>query len=188
MLRLRRDATALLILTALLTVAAPTMAGDPAPYSARAGLDAARDAALSWAPDARLVYLENDENVALNGNATRWSYLFHSDGKGRARGYSVRDGKILEAADLGFDFEAPPLPEHWVDSSEALSAAEKKAGRKYREESGGRLSNMLLIRGAFYDKKPDTTTWALVYTAENHPTLFVVVDAAEGKVVRTWRG
>jgi hypothetical protein len=164
------------------------MAGDPAPYSARTGLDAARDAALTWAADARLVYLENDEDVALNGSATRWGYLFHSADKGRARGYSVRDGKILEAADLGFDFEAPPLPENWVDSSDALIAAEKKAGRKYREESGGHLANMLLIRGAFYDKKPDTTTWALVYKAENQPTLFVVVDATEGKVVRTWRG
>ena len=188
MLRHHRAATSLLILIAHLTVAAPTMAGDPAPYSARTGLDAARDAALTWAADARLVYLENDEDVALNGNATRWSYLFHSAGKDKARGYSVRDGKILEATDLGFDFDAPPLPENWVDSSEALSAAEKKAGRKYREESGGSLSNMLLIRGAFYDKKPDTTTWALVYKAENQPTLFVVVDATEGKVVRTWRG
>ena len=188
MFRHQPGATSVLILTALLTVAAPAIAGKPAPYTARSGLEVARDAALTWAADARLVYLENDEDVALSGSAERWSYLFHSADKRKARGYSVRDGKILEASDLAFDFEAPPLPEQWIDSAAALSVAEKKAGRKYREESGGHLTNMLLIRGAFYDNKPDTTTWALVYKAENQPTLFIVVDAAEGKVVRTWRG
>lgn len=186
---MHRQLAKMILLPALaLAAATAATAGEHTPFSARSGLEVARDAALSWAPDARLVYLENDEDVALSGNAVRWSYLFYSAGKGKARGYSVRDGKILEAADLGFDFDAPPLPERWVDSAEALAAAEKKAGRKYRDEKGGRLASMLLIRGAFYDKKPDATTWTLVYQAPDHPTLFVVVDAAEGKVVRTWRG
>ena len=165
----------------------PTTAGDPTPFSARAGLDVAQDAALSWAPDAQLIYLENDENVRADGTAERWGYLFYSEGKGKARGYSVRNGKILEATDLGFDFEAPPLPEVWIDSHDALIAAEKKAA-KYREKHGGRLSTMLLIRGAFHDKKPDAATWAFLYTSESEPALVVIVDADKGKVVRTWRG
>jgi hypothetical protein len=47
---------------------------------------------------------------------------------------------------------------------------------------------MLLLRGAFDDADPDATTWTLVFTAPNAPSLFVMVDAADGKVRRTWRG
>lgn len=169
-------------------LAGNSVARDPAPFTARAGLELAWDAARSWSSDAQLIYLENDEDVAANGMAVRWSYLFYSPSRGKARGYSVRDSKILEAADLGFDFEAPPLPNVWIDSEAALTAAEKKAGLKYREEHSGRLSTMLLIRGAFDDKKPDASTWTLVYTSDANPSLFVVVDAADGHVVKTWRG
>jgi len=168
--------------------AGPSNAGDPTPFTAYAGLEVARDAALSWAADAQLVYLENDETVGPDGTAIRWGYLYYSHNKKYARGYSVRNGEILEAADLGFDFEAPPLPDTWVDSRKALIAAEKKAGQEYRREHGGRLSTMLLIRGALNDKEPNASTWALVYTSDTEPVLVVVVDAAEGKVIKTWRG
>ena len=47
---------------------------------------------------------------------------------------------------------------------------------------------MLLSRGAFRDDDPDETTWTLIYTSPDAPSLFVVVDAAGGKVRRTWRG
>jgi hypothetical protein len=186
--QLRIVTAAAIALVALARLTAPAGAGEPAPFSARAGLDVARDAAVTWASDARLVYLENDEDVRPDGTATRWGYLFYSASRGKARGYSVRDGKLEEAADLGFDLDAPPVSTDWVDSAAALVAAEKKAGASYRTEFGGRLSTMLLIRGAFHDDQPDATTWALVYTADHTPTLFVVIDAKNGDVVRTWRG
>ena len=47
---------------------------------------------------------------------------------------------------------------------------------------------MLLMRGAIQEDQPDRTTWMLVYTAPNLPALFVVLDAADGTVLRTWRG
>ena len=47
---------------------------------------------------------------------------------------------------------------------------------------------MLLMRGAFRDDDPDATNWTLVYAAVSGPSLFVVVDAVDGKVRRTWRG
>jgi len=169
-------------------LAQPSTAGDPVPFTARHGLELARDAALTWEPDAQLIYLENDEDVRPDGTAQRWGYLFYSPRVEKARGYSVSNGKIKEASDLGFDFDAPPLHDEWIDSQTALKAAEEKAGRKYRQDFGGRLSTMLLIRGAFYDKKPNETTWGLLYTSDTEPALFVVVDATRGKVVRTWRG
>ncbi len=181
-------ATALALAAAVTAFLPSAFAGNPVPFSARAGLELAQDAAATWSPDARLVYLENDEPVAANGTAERWGYLFYSQEKGKARGYSIRNGKISDAADLGFDIDAPPLAGDWVDSGAALVAAEEKAGRTFCAEQAGRLSTMLLIRGAFNDKDPDATTWTLVYTSDTAPSLFVVVDAEKGNVIKTWRG
>ena len=49
-------------LCAILTAAAG--AAERAPFEARAGTTIAQAAARAWAPDAVLVYLENDEEVA----------------------------------------------------------------------------------------------------------------------------
>ncbi len=176
------------LILGLLAMAGGVNAGDPVPFAARAGLDLAWEAANIWAADADLVYVENDEDVKDDGTAARWGYLFFSETRGRARGYTIRDGEILEAADLDFELDAPPLDTDWVDSGVALAAAEDKAGREYRTEHGGRLETMLLIRGAFHDGDPDASTWALVYTADGEPALTIVVDAADGKVVRKWKG
>jgi hypothetical protein len=143
---------------------------------------------MSWASDARLVYLENDEVVGPDGSAGRWGYLFYSENRGRARGYSVRNGKLAEASDLGFELDAPPVADSWIDSGTALAAAEQKAGATYCVENNGRLATMLLIRGAFHEQTPNATTWAVVYTSPTAPALFVVVDAGKGEVVRMWRG
>ena len=82
---------------------------------------------------------------------------------------------------------SPPAP-GWIDSGAAVAAAGREAGKVFKPQQGGHLSSMLLMRGAFDEVTPDRTTWMLVYTAPNQPSLFVVVDAAEGKVRRTWRG
>jgi hypothetical protein len=173
----------------LCVLALPARAGEHTRFGAAEGLDLAVSAAQAWAADARLVYLENDEPVDASGRAVRWGYLFYSEDEDAARGYTLRDGEILEAADLEFGIEdPPPLAETWIDSGVALAAAEDKAGRKYRTEEAGHLSTMLLIRGAFYHKKPDLSTWTLLYESASSPALWVVVDASNGKVLRTWRG
>ena len=163
-------------------------AGDPVPFSARAGESLAREAALAWTDDAQLVWVENDEPVSDAGAAARWGYLFYSPSRDASRGYTVRDGKIRQANDLRFDFPAPPVEGEWVDSGDALAAAEAKAGAKYRAEEGGRIHSMLLVRGMLDVKHPDAATWAVVYDSETAPGLWIVVDATSGKVVRTWRG
>ena len=162
-------------------------AGEPAPVPARSGLDLAREAARPWADDAELVYVENDEPLAAGGAAARWGYLFRSRSADAARGYSVRDGRNVEAADLGFDFEAPPVAADWIDSDRALAAADRAAA-DYCRKSGGRLATMLLVRGAFNERQPDGTTWTVVYVSDTAPSLMVVVDAARGEVVRTLKG
>ena len=175
-----------LILWALIPGELP--ARDRTPFAVAAGLDVARAAAQVWSHDAVLVYVENDEDLDGRGAAPRWGYLFHSAFLKKSRAYSVCEGKILVAENLEMKLEAPPLADHWIDSGAALQAADEKAGREFCREHGGRLRTMLLMRGAFAEEDPDETTWMLVYTAPQAPSLFVVVGASNGAVRRTWRG
>lgn len=185
---LLRAGTALLCALALSAGAGVSVAGKHASFAARAGVDPAQAAARVWADDASLVYLENDEELSETGGAPRWGYLFYSPSLQAARSYSVRDGRIVVAENLDMKFEAPPLASGWIDSDAALAVAEEHAGREFRRKSGGRLGTMLLSRGAFQPGAPDLTTWTIVYTAPDAPSLFVVVDAAKRSVCRTWRG
>lgn len=157
-------------------------------FEAKRGLDVAQAAARSWSPDAILVYLENDEDVNAAGGAERWGYLYYSPGREVSRIYSVRDGRVLVAENLQMRFDAPPLAAGWLDSGAAVAAAEAGPGGAFRREEQGRLATMLLMRGAFHGGDPNQTTWTLIYTSPRSPSLFVVVDALEGKVRRTWRG
>ena len=163
-------------------------AASPAPFAARAGLDRAAVAASVWAPDAQLVYLENDEAVNEDGASTRWGYLFFSPSLKSARAYSLRGGKIVVAENLEMKFEAPPVPGGWIDSDAALRAADEQFGRDFRRQHEGKVATMLLTRGTFQDGDPDPATWTVIYTSPSAPSLFVVVDAASGKVRRSWRG
>ncbi|HTM57175.1 MAG TPA: hypothetical protein VL123_02040 [Candidatus Udaeobacter sp.] len=172
----------------LLAFAAPVEARDYTPFEARAGVEICAAAAWAWAPDAFLVYVENDEDVGPGGAATRWGYLFYSPSLMKARGYSVRDGRILVAENLGMKFEAPPTATQWINSGAALEAADRAAGLAFRREQGGKLQTMLLMRGPFLEGDPDETTWTIVYSSDRAPSLFVVVSATDGKVRRTWRG
>jgi hypothetical protein len=163
-------------------------AGEPEPFTAGTGLALAASAASAWAADAELIYVENDEPVAGGGEAARWGYLYFSKMRGKARAYSIREGKIRTATDLPFDFEAPPLPAAWIDSAQALRAADADQGAEFREKNGGSVRAMFLVRGILHTDEPDAATWAVVYDSPTTPGLWVVVNAATGKVVKTWRG
>ena len=177
-------ATALLIAT----LVRPAGSAEPRVFAARQGLDIAEAAARVWAQDAALVYVENDEPLDPQGQAQRWGYLYYSPSLDKARGYSVRNGKIVVAENLDIRIDPPPLTRGWIDSGQALAEADRGAGAQFCRDTQGRLATMLLMRGAFDDKAPDQTTWTLVYDAPHAPSLFVVIDAADGKVRKTWRG
>lgn len=181
----RGVASALLAITLL---AGPAPAGDRMPVHARAGLELAQDAATIWSADAFLVYIENDEVFDTHGASLRWGYLFYSAALNKSRAYSIRGGRIVVAEELGMKFQAPPIVGGWIDSETAFRVADEGPARRFCFEHAGRLDTMLLMRGAIHEEQPDRTTWLLVYSAPNLPSLFVVLDAADGKVLRTWRG
>jgi hypothetical protein len=176
------------VLLALAVTLATARAGDHPPFPARAGLELTADAARAWAADAYLIYVENDEALDTGATAERWGYLWFSPSLENARAYSVRDGKIVVAEFLDMKFEAPPVAGDWIDSGQALQAADRKVGDDFRREHQGELKTMLLMRGALSDGDPDATSWMVVYAAPGAPALFVLVDASSGAVRRTWRG
>lgn len=176
------------IIVLVLLLAAPASARDRVPVHARAGLDLAAAGAVAWAADAFLVYIENDEPFDTHGASPRWGYLYYSPTLKKTRVYSVRDGKIVVAEDFAVKFEAPPIAGQWIDSAKAFTISDEGPARQFCFEHAGRLDTMLLMRGAIQENQPDRTTWMLVYRAPNLPSLFVVLDAVDGKVLRTWRG
>lgn len=148
----------------------------------------AASAARAWADDAQLVYVENDEPVLADGTSPRWGLLYWSGSRGQSRAYSLRADKVQRAEDLDFDFAPPPLAAEWIDSREALRRADGAGGTRYRTEFGGRLRSMVLVRGVLHLDDPRRTTWTCVYDAPQQPSLWVVLDAQSGKVLRTWKG
>lgn len=185
---LRRAAFALACGVALVLPSRPAAAARPVPFAARAGLANAEAAAQVWAQDAALVYVENDADVGEDGGAARWGYLFYSQVRRQARAYSVRDGRVVVAETLPQAFAAPVVASQWIDSAEALRTADAHGGLAWCRAHGGHASTLLLTRGLFDETAPDRTTWTIVYTAPGAPSLFVLVDAAEGRVCRSWRG
>lgn len=171
----------------LITLATTATAGERA-VAVSVVHDLATASARAWADDARLVYVENDTEVDATGNARRWGFLFHSLSRDEARAYSLRDGKVVRAEDLSFAFDAPPLAGTWIDSDDALRHAESEGGTDYRTDHQGSLRTMLLTRGLMHLEDPDRTTWTCVYDAAGQPSLWIVLDARSGELLRRWKG
>src|SRR5262249_57564819 len=119
--------------------------GEGGPCSARAGVDLPADAARSWAGDAYLIYVENDEPLDSVGSGERWGYLYYSPSLDQARAYSVRDGKIVVAERLDMKFEAPQVTSNWIDSGAALAAAAHKIGPPFPPQHQPPLRTLLPI-------------------------------------------
>lgn len=181
-------ALALAVLLGAVSGVHGALAGKSEPQAARAALALVESAARAWAQDAVLVYVENDDDLAPSGVAPRWGYLFHSSARDEVRAWSAGEGRIVAAEDPGMKFDAPAVASQWIDSEVALTAANEHGGLDYCREHSGRVRTMLLTRGAIEPGNPDITTWTVVYTSPDALPLFVVLDAAQGRFCRTWRG
>ena len=181
MSRWSRDAnwTLTLLVFVSLGLAAGRTAADMG--TARAGLQLAEQAADAWADDARLVWVENDAPLDAAGRAEAWGFLFWSSSQGAMRSWSVRSGKIDAAEDHAVTARAPAL-EVWVDSDAVIQGARSRARESCA--AGCALQSLLLVHGVF----DAGTAWVAVFTTPDGPNLYVVCDAASGRVLRDWRG
>lgn len=166
------------------TCGAPLAAAEAPPATARGALPLALAAADAWADDARLVWVENDTAVDLEGRAATWGYLFYSPEKHSLRSWSVRDGAIVQARDHLVGAEAPGIDADWHDSAEPARRAWEQGGTEFCSAGGGGLQSLILVRGVF----AATSAWVAVFEAGTGPRLYVVVDARSGEVLKRWRG
>ncbi len=164
-----------------LTLTFPGVSFATPKVTARSGLGLAEQAADAWADDARLVWVENDAPVDDTGRAGAWGYLFWSPAKGSMRSWSVRDGKLDVAEDHSVTAPARGL-DSWVDSDAIVAGARSRALDAY--ESGCTLDSLLLVHGVF-DKG---AAWVAVFSTPDGPSIYVVCDAASGRILRDWRG
>ena len=159
-------------------------AKEGAAHTARDGLALAASAADSWSDDAKLVWVENDTPLDPEGHASSWGYLYYSTTQHAMRSWSVRDGKIVGALDHVVSAAAPALEDGWQDSSAAATLAWKEGGTEFCA-AGGELEHLLLARGIF----ASGTAWVAVFRpAVAGPHLYLVLDAASGHAVKSWRG
>lgn len=180
-----RLTTALVALSLLLPLRSNA---EDAPVATGDVIELAREAARAWADDARLIYVENDADIDATGRAPRWGFLFWSRQRDATRAYSLSNSEILLATEPGIDLPALPISSTWIDSGRVLARAEDEGGRDYRQERGGAVENMVLVRGIFHEKHPERTTWTVVYSSRDYPSLWVVLDAATGDLVKRWEG
>ena len=167
-----------LLLVVLFAATGKAVAGQA--WSARAHLQLAAQAADAWADDARLVWLENDAPVDTSGTAAAWGFLYYSPALGAMRSWSIRNGKIEHAADHAVRVTAPALRQDWLDSPRIIASALSEA----RRAGAGALESLVLSCGVFHAE----VAWVAVFATSDSTKLYVVVDAAGGDVVRSWRG
>lgn len=173
--------------TLLLVIGATCARAGDVSLSARNALATATTAALAWAEDAELVYLENDEALDAGGASARWGFLFRAQGGRVLRAYSVEGARLRHAAAPPLRYDAPPVRDGWIDSAQALAPALERAADELKMQPPLPTS-ALLSRGVFDRSNPDHTTWTFVFTLPDAPSLFVVIDAEDAKVLKTWRG
>jgi hypothetical protein len=151
------------------------------PVTARAGMTLATAAADAWADDARLVWVENDAPVDSVGRADGWGYLWYSREKHAMRSWSVRDARIVAAVDHTVSAEAPALDAGWKDSADIAARAWSERGDAAVTAT---LQSLVLVRGVF----APGAAWVAVFDDGPGPRLHVLLDAANGDLLKRWRG
>ena len=118
------------------------------PYSARGGIGEAKRIASFWDAESQLqaIFLAfggdphtDDPGMGIDGIPivpSGWTYRFFSAGRGWFLDLTLwPDGRCDALSFSGIDYlDTRPLPEEFLDSSAALSIAEKCYGKHYREE------------------------------------------------------
>jgi hypothetical protein len=161
---------------------ATTLAAADRGQTARHALGLAELAADTWVEDARLVWIENNAPLDSQGRSKAWAFLFYSEALGAMRSWAVQEGKLQAPEDHSVRAEAPGLEPGWLDSTEIMEAVRKHAGSE--DASTSQLVSLVLARGVF-DAQP---TWVAVFDRGAGPRLHLVLRAANGDLIRRWRG
>ncbi len=104
----------------------------PVAKTAQTNRNAMEQSAQAWASDAVLVAL-NSDHIAPDGQSFGWSFTFYSPSMQKYQQFfTFADAIITETGEDDHDFGTLALPENWIDSDDAVSAAEANGGSDFR--------------------------------------------------------
>jgi len=172
-------------------------------YSAKDGIAEAEKTAALWDEDCQLqcVFMAfggdphtDDPGMAREGvpiAPSGWNYRFFSATRGWFLDLAVwPDGRCDASSFNGIDYlDTRPLPNDFLDSTDAISIAEKLYGERYREDGQlFRLPTRLTTWPSNVvgpeDPVPHRATWQIHYLTTRHGNrvdLFLTIDAITGE-------
>lgn len=160
----------LLTLVALFLGSSPAFAGEE---TAKAKLGQAQALAVKWQADAVLVQIITVSGN-MDGNAEKWSFLFHSPQAKKSYKVDVKGSKIDQTTEVSPGFTDAVAGE-FIDSDQAMAEAKKK-GLK------GKTRAMMTLHAMLQGTKSEGAYWNLVSDqAEGRSTL---INAKTGKFFR----
>lgn len=92
--------------------------------TARGVYDRAVSDALSWEPDARLVFIKSLGTVTISGRATAWQIVFGSEKKKKTFEILFNSEKIASEKEIDGSSVGHEFPKEWYDSDEAIRSVQ----------------------------------------------------------------
>ena len=157
-----------------------------ADVTAREKLDEAKAMAVNLASDAKLIFINTDSDVTLDGKAGQWMYFFKSESKNRLYEIDYDDGNISRQQplhsweDFQVRFQFQPLPQNWIDSDKAIDVAEANGGSDFRAARGNRYAIKMRLLPPFAMIYP-VAVWDISYRSDDN-YFDIQVDALTGEV------
>ncbi|MDZ7391468.1 MAG: T9SS type A sorting domain-containing protein [candidate division KSB1 bacterium] len=154
------------------------------PRTALEALAPAQTRAQNWGPRTGLAaVLSWSEDVDSSGACAAWAYVFSRPGPDSGLVLVSADGMVVAELQVFASPSVAHLPLPWMDSREALRAAEHAGGRSFRERYPGATCTAVLGRG-WLAALPGRAAWVVTYTAPGQSeSLEIVLDAANGELL-----
>lgn len=90
--------------------------------TAKGSFDLAHKSALSWAPDAKLVYIKTLGTIMLDGRTSYWQLGFGSLKKKSGYDIVIKGDVVASATEVPTTVYGFELPKNWYDSGDAIDS------------------------------------------------------------------
>ncbi len=154
------------------------------PRTARLALGPAQTRAQSWGTRTGLAgVLSWADSVDSAGICCAWAFVFSRPGSDSALVLVSGDSMVTATFHAGGMPCPAHLPETWIDSRQALQAAEEAGGREFRREYADARCGAALGRG-WLASFPDRAVWTVTYMAPGQAeSLEILVDGTSGELL-----
>lgn len=145
----------------------------------------ARDSAIAWASDAKLIGVGTsfDDSIDPQGRATYWGFGYHSDSLNTFLNvFTMYDNVIMQWPFFdAWPYADQPLPSNWLNSDSAAFIAENNGGADFRNSHATIRVDASLRRGD-YAADLFRPVWHFVYHAQQD-SLHIYFDAVSGEIL-----